>query len=249
MDFDFSKPYDTQDTIPEQFRPFFIQGEDKKFVLGPQFQGAAEIVTGLNRALKAERKSKPDLSGLSEFGTTTEEITTKIKSTLADLNAQLAAKANINPEKIKQEFAKQHGEEITKLTKRNEGLQSQLYQYLVDAEATAAIAAAKGVPNLLLPFVRSSIRVAEENGKFVVQVVDAAGDRQFNMAGAPMSVSELVQKMKNDPQYGRLFDSDTPSGGGMPPKPPGTPPVRQPVGEKSSIQKIQEGLRTIKKGT
>lgn len=249
MEFDFSVKVDSLDKVPEQFRPLFVQGEDKQFALGDGFKGVAEVVTGLNKAIKAERKNKPDLSGLSDFGTTADEIVTSVKTKITDLTKQLADKANVNPEKIKQEFAKQHGDEITKLTKRNEGLQAQLYQHLVDSRATAAIAENKGVPELVLPFVRNQIKVVEENGVFNVYVVDGAGDRRFNMAGQPLSVAELVREMRADPKYGRLFDADDTSGGGKPPKNPAKG-AQSNSGELSSVQKISMGLkRGVSRGT
>ena len=45
---------------------------------------------------------------------------------------------------------------------------------LVENEATAAVAEAKGIPDLLLPFIRDQVKVVEEDGEFKVFVVDKA---------------------------------------------------------------------------
>ena len=243
MDFEFPPEVDKLDSVPEPFRPLYVAGDGGKAKLGETFTSTAQTIAGLSKALKAERKNKPDLSVLSEFGSDPSTIATTVKGKLSELAEQLAQKANINPEKIKKEFAEKHGEEITKLTKRNEGLQGQLYKLLVDGEATKAIAAAKGIPDLVLPFVRNSIKVVEEGGGLSVVVVDSAGDRMFNHAGQPMSVTELVAKLKVDPTYRRLFDADDTSGGGTRPANPAKSPVKTQQGELSAMQKIQQGLK------
>jgi hypothetical protein len=98
---------------------------------------------------------------------------------------------------------------------RISALSSALERRLVDAEATAALAAAKGSPKVLLPHIKSHVKVVEEDGEYVVHVVDAKGNQRIGDAkGSPMTISQLVEEMKADPEFARNFDGSGSSGGG-----------------------------------
>lgn len=95
------------------------------------------------------------------------------------------------------------------------GLKGALERRLVDAEATAALAEAKGSPKVLLPHIKAHVRVTEEDGEYVVQVVDAKGNPRIGDAkGNPMTIAQLVAEMKEDPEFARNFDGTGSSGGG-----------------------------------
>ena len=94
-------------------------------------------------------------------------------------------------------------------------LQGSLEKNLIEAQATAAIAAAKGVPELLLPHVMRSVKVVEENGEFVARVLDAQGQpRIANVKGEPFTIALLVEEMKANEVYGRAFDASSAGGSG-----------------------------------
>jgi hypothetical protein len=229
MEIDFTQAVESLDKVPEQFRPLYTETADKKFALDTKFKGIGDAFTGLNGALKAERKNKPkpiDLSLLADFGDSPEKIHEGITTRIKTLEEQLAAGQKINPEKLKQEFVTAHQGEITKHQNRNQALQGQLYSLLVDNAAISAVTEAKGSPELLLPQVRSQVKVLEEDGKFNVYVVDSAGDKRFSgVTGQPVTIKELVAEMKGDKRFARAFDSEAPSGGGKPPG-SGNGPVR-----------------------
>ena len=90
---------------------------------------------------------------------------------------------------------------------------------MIDADATAAIAAAKGVPALLLPHVRSAVRVIEEGGDFKVQVVDAAGNPRVNGKGEFLSIADLVGEMRQSDVFGRAFEPTGTTGSGAASRP------------------------------
>lgn len=250
MDFDF-QPVEGLEAVPQQFRPLYTDkaGADGKFTVAEMFKGAAEAVVGLGRALKSERaaaKNRPapvDLSPLSAFGDSVDAIAQGVTSKIKDLESQLASGGKVNIEKIKQDMAEAHKGEIAKLSARNTALQAQLYEHLVNSVAQGALAKEKGSADLLLPIVRQSVKVAEEDGKISVYVVDASGDRRYSgVTGQPMSIGELVAEMKLDKRYARGFDSEAPSGGGMTPgSGKGKPP--SPNGaELSPVDKIKAGI-------
>ena len=84
----------------------------------------------------------------------------------------------------------------------------------MDKAAVAAIAAAKGVPELLPPHVQKHVKVDEN---YNVQVVDAKGDPRVNGKGEPLSISDLIAEMKATEVYGRAFEGSGQSGSGMRP--------------------------------
>lgn len=249
MEFEF-QPVDTIDAVPEPFRPLYAAMADGKFGVADTHKGAAEAIVGLNRSLKAARqdaksKTPTDLSSLSEFGTTVDEINTAVRTRMTELQNQLAQgdTAKLNLDKIRQELADGHSKDLLKHTTRIEALQAQLYDRLVTSEAVSAIAEAKGIPELLMPFVRNQVKVAEANGKFDVYVVDQAGDQRYSgITGQPMTIRELVNELKANEKFGRLFESESGQGGGTPPRTPGQRPPAQPGATRSSTDKISAGL-------
>ena len=72
-----------------------------------------------------------------------------------------------------------------------------MYGLLVENNATNAVVDAKGVPELLMPFIKGQVKVIEEDGSFNVYVVDPQGDRRYSgITGQPMNIKELVMEMK-----------------------------------------------------
>lgn len=251
MDFEFQE-VDSIETVPEQFRGLYSEA-DGKFKLSESYKGVAEAVTGLNRSLKAARAeakalkgSKVDLSALADYGQTPEEIAQAVQSKVQELEGQLANgdKAKLNLDKVKEDLAKAHSRDLEKVNKRSEALQTQLYGLLVENAATTAIAELKGIPELLMPFVKTQVNVVEEEGEFRVFVVDAQGDRRYSgVTGQPMSIKELVSEMKSNEKFGRLFESDNQQGGGGTPPGGAKRPNERAPAERSSVDKIAAGLR------
>jgi hypothetical protein len=251
MDFDFG-PVDSLEKVPAQFKPLYATeaSADGKFIVAETFRGTSEAFVGLGRALKAERaaaknRTTVDLTPLADYGDTVEKIAEGFSAKLRTMQEELAKGGKINLDKVKAEFAQAHQGEITKITTRATALQNQLYELMVDQAATAALAKEKGSTELLLPLVRQSVKVAEQDGKFSVFVVDPMGDRRYSgVTGEPMSIVELVAEMKSDKRFARAFDAEAPAGGGMTPgsgKGNGRPLGGNGV-EKSSVDKIRAGL-------
>lgn len=250
MDFEFGE-VESLDRVPEQFRGIYAESADGRYAVGENYRGVVEAVTGLNRSLKASRaeakaKTPTDLSSLSDFGRTPEEIRQAFDAKMKGLQDQLAGKsgdAKLNLEKIREEMAAAHAKDLERANTRGEALQTQLYGLLVENGATAAVVEARGIPDLLLPFIKNQVKVVEEDGEFKVFVVDSAGDRRYSgVTGQPMTIKELVGEMKGNEKYGRLFESEVPGGGGgMPPNGGGrTPAARGRV--LSANEKIAVGL-------
>lgn len=247
MEFDLNQPADSLDKVPEQFRPLYAQGQDGKFVVDDKFKGVATAVIGLNTSLKAARedakkRTPVDLSPLAEFGTDPAAIKAEFDKRVADLTAKGgdAAKA---VEKVRSEMSEANKRALDAANAKTQAYQTQLYTMLVENTALAAVAEAKGLPDLLMPFIKNQVKVVEEDGKFVVHVVDGAGERRYSgVTGQPMTIKELVAGMKADPKYGRLFESEQQQGGGG--MQPGAGTRKAPVqgATKSANDKIASGL-------
>jgi hypothetical protein len=250
FDFAANTEVEALDTVPENFRVLYV-ASDSGFKLNSEdgaTSAAVASITGLAKSLTAARgdakKGKVDLSALSDYGDTVELIAEGVTTKLEELTKQIkdGGKAKIDIEKIKADLAVAQAAENTRRDAREQGLQNQLYGMLVTSEATTAITAHKGVPELLMPFVKQQVQVVEEDGKLNAFVVDKDNNQRYSgTTGAPMTISELVVEMKGNAQFGRVFESEAPSG-------PGTPPAARriapkPGTEMSSTDKIAAGLK------
>lgn len=219
MEFDFSTPVESVDKVPEQFRPLYVTAADGKFTVDAKYKPVVEAVTGLNTSLKAARedakkRTPVDLTPLAEFGSDPAAIKAAFDTRVAELTAKGgdAAKA---VEKVRAEMTEANRRALDAANAKTQAYQSQLYTMLVENTALSAISEAKGLPDLLMPFIKNQVKVAEEDGKFVVHVVDAAGERRYSgVTGQPLTIKELVTGMRADAKFGRLFESDQQSGGG-----------------------------------
>jgi len=215
--------------VPADFHPLYAE-KDGMMVLRSEdtsVGSAVRAVTGLNRSLKAARAEaqaakgkQADLSKLSEYGDSPDAILESFTKKIAELEA--AGKTKTGEElqrqvaKIKEELGTAHRGEIEKYTKRIEALTGQLHSLMVTSAATSALVEAEVVDaELVLPFIHQQVRVGEADGKFVVSVVDKAGDPRYSGAtGAPMTIAELVREMKATEKFAPLFKSNSHSGGG-----------------------------------
>lgn len=253
MEFKFTPEVADLNTVPEQFRGFYAQAGDKhKLRLDdPVIKTSVETITGMTTALTAARadvkaaKAKVvDLSALAEYGDTPEKILESVKAKLEEAAVQGDGKAKNQLEGIKKALQEAHAKELTGRDTRITALREQLYSHLVDASATAAIAELKGVPELILPFLRQQVKVEEKDGKFEVVVIGQNNEPRYGSTGSPMTIKELVSEMKGQQKYGRLFESESPNGGGMQQQRRNNVVTQQTQRDQMTpTQKIQAGLR------
>lgn len=222
MEFDLNAPQDSIDKVPEQFRPIFAQNSEGKFALDPKFTGVATAISGFNTSNKTLRtqiselskKTAVDLSPLSDFGADPATIRAAFDARVAELTAKGgdAAKA---VEKVRSEMTAAHQAALAASNERTSRYQSQLHSHMVRSEALGAIAEAKGLPELLMPFIQTQVKVVEADGKFNVVILDDKGEPRYSgLTGQPMTMKELITSMKADPKFGRLFESEQQGGGG-----------------------------------
>lgn len=201
---------DNLEDVSEALREHYVATSDGKFRLD-----GVEDVSGLKSALEREkeerRQAKARLDRLKDIDP--EEFLRLKKDVEERENEKLARKGEY--EKMLSQTTAKHKTELEKREDSIKSLRSALEANLIDAEATRAIASAKGVPELLLPHVRSSVRVVEEDGKFLAKVVDKDGNPRIGDAsGSPMTVNQLVAEMRSSEVFGRAFEGTGATGSG-----------------------------------
>lgn len=252
MEFDFAanQSVDAIDVVPEPFRGAYVE-RDGAFHIADTHKPFTDLAAGLAKSLKASREdvkrakaSNVDLAPLTEFGATPTEIAEKIKTQLADLNEKVSKGMKIDPEKLRLEIKTGFDQQLTAKDQEIQGMQATLHRHLVASEAVRAIAAAKGVPELLMPHINSQVKVLRDGQEYKVAVVDRDGDARISsVTGQPMSIVDLISEMKSNSVFGRAFESEAPAGGGARPAAQGRPqPARMATGELSPLQQIEAGL-------
>lgn len=212
---------DSLDGVDEPFRTLYEPDGDK-FRLKVE---GVEDTGGLKNALSAERRRAADLEKQTKawknLGKTPEEIAELVEA--AEQKAQTEAERKGEWDKLRVQMNDKHALDLKAKDEKISAYQKRLNAELVDARATAAIAAQKGVPDLLLPHVQRQVKVDED---FNVIVVDAKGDPRVNGKGEPLSITDLISEMKENEVYGRAFEGSGHSGSGTRPNNGGggTPP-------------------------
>ena len=120
-------------------------------------------------------------------------------------------------EKESGQLAKKLNEQIATQGTDIETLTLQLGKSLIDSAAVAAISEAKGSVQLLLPVIRSLVRMVKKDGNVVVEVVGSDSLARLSTKPNntdPMTITELVEELKKSPDYARAFDGSGASGSG-----------------------------------
>lgn len=207
--------------------------KDGKFFLDVTSVGALELsdTTNIKRALATERtKSKTAETALSTFEGLDPDEARDALTKVAEMDGwDIDEKTAQHKEHLEKTIKAKYDADSAKLvakhnataetaSKTNQQLVGQLEGALVDSAATMAIGDAKGSIDLLLPLVRSSTRMKQdESGKFVVEVVDADGTARLSTKAGnidPMTIAEFVASLRDDERYAQAFRGTESSGSG-----------------------------------
>lgn len=204
---------DAIDTVPEAQRSLYKESNGK-FVLDVDgYEDPVGLKSALNKEREAAKTAAKQVQAWSALGKTPEEIQALVEAQAQAERDKLTKGGEW--EKLKAQMADQQKAELGKKDERISALTKSLERRLVDADATAAIAAAKGVPALLLPHVRAQVKVIEDGGgEFRAQVVDAQGNPRVNGKGEFLSIADLVSEMRQDEIFGRAFEATGTAGSG-----------------------------------
>lgn len=202
------------DSLDEGIRGLYEE-KDGSYQLGVE---GIEDTGGLKSALEKERRARADFEKLTKqyqgLGKSPEEIAELLKKQEETEREKLENKGEW--EKLKAQLLESHKKELTAQEETVQKMKATLESYLVDASAIEAIASAKGVPELLLPHVKASVKVVEEEGKYLVRVVDKEGSPRMNSKGEYIGIKDLVAEMRESEIFMRAFDGDGTSGSNAP---------------------------------
>ncbi len=216
---------DVAEPLREHFKPGTADtGTEGKFVLDatPVNGWALEDVGGLKTALSTERSTRQTLEAtVLKYKDIDPEKARTALTELEELKRLDPTKeadkiANTKFETAKAQLLDAHKAEIGQREERITGLTSTVDYLVRDQRATAAIAAAKGSVELLLPHVLNSTRTVEKDGKFIVEVI-RDGVVQIDGKGNPISIDDFVGQMRSSETFARAFDGEGQSGGGKQP--------------------------------
>ena len=200
--------------LPEGIREFYEENNGA-FVLSVD---GIEDTSGLKSALEKERKTARELEKLARqyqgLGKSPDEIAELVKAQEESEKNKLEQKGEW--EKLKAQLLESHKKELSARDEAVQKMKGTLESYLVDAAATEAIAAAKGIPQLLLPHVKSAVKVIEEDGKYQVRVVGPDGSPRMNAKGEFLGIKDFVSEMRESEVFSRAFEGTGTTGSGTP---------------------------------
>lgn len=237
---------DDLETVPEPLRANYKEADGKYRLDLEGYEDPAGLKSALEKERKAAREASKQVTAWQSLGKTPEEIQTLLEAQRkAD---EASAEKNGEWDKLKAQMLEQHTRERETLEAKAKAKDAAIERHLIDAQATAAIAEAKGVPALLLPHVKASVRVVEEDGEYAVRVVDGKGNPRVNGKGDYLSIADLVGEMRQSDVFGRAFDADGRTGGGAGPSSAGgakviTQAAFDALPPKQRAAKMAEGYR------
>ena len=201
-------------SLPEGIRGLYEE-KDGAFVLSVD---GIEDTSGLKSALEKERRARSEYERAARqyqgLGKSPEEIAELVRAQEDTEKSRLEQKGEW--EKLKNQLLDSHKKELAARDEAVKAMKGTLESYLVDAAATEAIEAAKGIPQLLLPHVKSAVKVIEEDGKYQVRVVGPDGSPRMNAKGEFLGIKDFVSEMRDSEIFGRAFDGAGTTGGGAP---------------------------------
>ena len=203
---------DSIDDVPEAIRDQYKE-VDGVFRLDLEgYEDPANLKSALQKEREAAKNAAKQVKAWESIGKTPEEIQELLEA------QQKKQEEDLNKagewDKLKAQMNDQFAKEKEKLQSALTAKERAIEKHLIDAQATAAIAELKGVPALLLPHVKASVKVIEEDGEYSVRVVGPDGNPRVNAQGDYLSIKDLVSEMRQSDIFGRAFEASGTSGSG-----------------------------------
>lgn len=169
-----------------------LEGVDDHPAVGA-LKRAKDHEKSLRQAAEAKQREAEDK--LQSLDTTIEELRTGAipKSDVEALKASYAAKAATQQTAFEEKYGK---------------LNRQIESVLLDSAALAMATDISTAPALLIPHIRSRLKLEEVNGELAVQVVDIAGKPTV------ATVDDLKKEMLQNKTYAPILIGSKASGGG-----------------------------------
>jgi hypothetical protein len=263
MKFNFADNRNVKDmsVVPDSCKAFYEKAEtdDGGFNLRADAQttAAVAIVTGQNKALVAVRQEvndakaakTVDLTALSSFGTTVDEIAAAMNTKVEELTANASGK-DVDVAKQIAAVKKEHGESTAAAKIVTDQLlatkQGQLESYMLETAITNAGAGFQNLNTTLIsPFARKQMAIHDVDGVPQVVILDKAKEPRYSTsperAGELMNADELLAEMSEDKTFAPIFPStQATTGGGA--QQTNTPGRRADTSKMSPTEKISNHL-------
>jgi hypothetical protein len=194
---------DKIDTLPEPIRALYKPAGDKFQLDLQDYEDPVNLKSALDKERNEKRDAVAQAKAWRSLGKTPEEILALVEAQSQAERDKLTKAGEWD--KLRGQMTEQHQTELAKREESAKTLRGQLERHLVDAAAATALAAAEASPELLMPHVKAKVKVIEENGEFLVRVVDAAGNPRVDGKGEFLSITELVSEMRQNPIYAPCF--------------------------------------------
>lgn len=174
-----------------------------------------KMAAALAKANKEAKERRILLNQLSENNLSVEEAI-ELKKKFEETE-RTSAERKGDVEKLKEQLENKYSREIKERDEKLKKMQDSLYDHLVSSRAAEALAnldPVKGAGKILMPHVQKYAKVSEEDGKYVVRIVDEDGDVRFNENGDFMTIADFMADLRKDDVLSHLFVQTKNSGGG-----------------------------------
>jgi hypothetical protein len=216
---------DDLEKVAEPLRALYADAGDGKFRLKltglPQQTG--EDVSGLKSALEKERKAREDFEKqLRKFKDVDPEKYRQLVRERDEAERRKHEESGNFQELIRQ--TKERAEaEINARDEENQRIKRRAEKQAFKSAAMAAIEKANGISRILLKEMEPHIKVIErDDDDYDVIVVDERGNPRIGDGrGNPMTLDQLVDELRGDPDLRGAFRGNPNTGGGM--RPDGQP--------------------------
>lgn len=198
---------------------------------------ALENVLGLKKTVEKLRVSEKDLTNSvkaqtdalaaekAKFAGIDAEQAREAMTKIGDIKnwdgetkiAEAVKEAENRHKSLIEELNTKHKATVTELEAAMKNTQSQLHEEIVTSKITRAIHDNGGNVELLLPHVKSQVRMAKNSdGKFIPEVIYENGTPRIgDNEGNPMTVNQLVSEMKGQETFASAFKGVNSTGSGI----------------------------------
>lgn len=171
----------------------------------------------LQSAVAAARGERDEAQKkLKAWGDLTPEAAKAAADKLKEVEGSVEAKVKAQIDAAKKQLVDQHNAVLEKETKRRGALEGQVKELLRTNKAKAAIQAAGGNSDLLLPHVERFIElVPQEDGTFKERIIDpSTGQERIDDQAKPMKLESVVGELKKNEAFAGAFNGTGSTGTG-----------------------------------
>ena len=224
--FDFPETVKAIDEVPQEYVVLYEE-KDGVIALIPGLRKFYSERTLLNDTVQKERKrtsnAERELGGWKAIAESPEALKTKLAEAEAvwtkektELQKLIDEKGDATKqfEKWKTDFEIASTAKVKAAEDKVGSMRGSLERYLIESAAKSAIAESKGNIRLLLPHVRANCRVIEEEGEYLVRVVDSDGEPMSDGKGGYLDINGFVQSMRKSDDFASAFEAEEKGGSG-----------------------------------